>query len=71
MKIKKLCDLNKKEIEKHFAQVAMIVQSPLYVCRQCCRVANCQKHLCKPTELPGSLVAESAPMPEIQHVTTS
>jgi hypothetical protein len=52
MKIKKLCDLGKKEIEKNLPQIAEIVKYPEYICRDCCRVSGSKKNLCKPTNLP-------------------
>ncbi len=51
MKIKKLCDLHKKDIEKHKDEIVQILRKPTYVCRNCCRVANDKRHLCKPEKL--------------------
>lgn len=51
MKIKKLCDLSRKEVEKNFEQVVAIVSHPSFVCIDCCRSANEKKKLCKPRKI--------------------
>jgi hypothetical protein len=52
MKIKRLCDLSKKDIEKYVKELAEIVQRPEFICRDCCRAAVSKKNLCKPMKLP-------------------
>ncbi len=51
MKIKKLCDLSRKEVEKNFEQVVAIVSHPNFVCVDCCRCANEKRKLCKPRKI--------------------
>ncbi len=50
---KTLCDWSKKDLEKHAAQLAVLVRDPHWYCRKCARVANTSKVLCKPRKLPG------------------
>lgn len=51
MKIKRLCNLSKKDIDKHWKEIADILRQPTHVCRNCCRVANHKKRLCNPEKL--------------------
>ena len=44
---KKLCDLDKKLIEKKLDSLIKHVDDPNFVCRKCLRVANSDNFLCK------------------------
>lgn len=46
-KKKKLCDLDKKLIEKKIDSLVKYVNDPNFVCRKCLRVANEYNFLCK------------------------
>lgn len=46
-----LCDLSKRDIEKHFDKIAEIVKEPKFMCLRCARVANRKTYLCKPKKL--------------------
>jgi len=50
-KIKTLCDLEKKDIEKRLDQISRIVSEPQYVCRKCARAAKRKVYLCKPQKI--------------------
>ena len=46
--MKTLCDLSKKDIEKHVKKIIKENNKPLYFCSKCARVANSKKQLCEP-----------------------
>jgi hypothetical protein len=50
--MKTLCELDKKEIEKNFAEVVKLVNKPKYVCRRCARAVNEKDLVCKPAKIP-------------------
>lgn len=51
MKIGKLCDLNRKEIECNLRDLEELVSKAKYICLRCARVSEKKKHLCKPAKL--------------------
>ncbi len=46
-KIKNLCDLDKKDIEKNLTELIPLVSKPKYICSKCARVAADSDLLCK------------------------
>ena len=50
-KHKTLCGWKKKDIEKHFDELADLVRKPTHVCLRCGRAAADKKILCKPAKL--------------------
>ncbi len=50
-KIKRMCKLDKKELEKNFAEFRDLVKEPTNVCEKCARVSRSKKTLCKPIAL--------------------
>lgn len=50
-KTKVLCKWTKKEYLKQLEEVKEIVSKPTHICKDCGRVANAKKWLCKPTKL--------------------
>jgi len=50
-KIKSLCDLDKKEIEKNLIEIIPLVIKPKYICTKCARVANSEDLLCKAVKI--------------------
>jgi hypothetical protein len=50
-KIKRMCKLDKKTLDKCFDAVADSVREPSHICRKCAHVANRKKKLCKPEAL--------------------
>ncbi len=52
MKVKKLCSVEKKDIEKNLADLAPLLKKPKHVCLRCCRTAKSKKNLCKPVPIP-------------------
>lgn len=61
MKIKRLCDLSKKDIEKHWDQIAEMLKTPTHACLNCCRVSDNKKRLCKPQRLSDPPNQEAQP----------
>ena len=51
--IKRMCKLERKQIEKQFDAVLETVRDPAYICRKCAHVANRKTPLCKPKSLNG------------------
>lgn len=49
---KSLCKWKKKDIEKSVDQLAVMVNKPRFVCKDCARAANDKAHLCKAVKLP-------------------
>lgn len=47
LKIDTLCDLSKKDLEKHLNKIIKFVDDPKYICVKCGRVANKKSLLCK------------------------
>ena len=50
-KIKKLCKWSKSKYTKDLKVLREIVQEPEFYCKDCGRVANDKKLLCKPAKL--------------------
>jgi len=50
-KFNTLCDLDKKDIEKRFAEIIAIIINPKYMCRKCARASNKKDYLCKPQRI--------------------
>jgi len=50
-KIKTICSLSKKDIEKDFKEICEIVKNPKYICLKCGRIANQKNNLCKPEKM--------------------
>ena len=48
---KRMCEWNRKKLQKDLADFAEAVASPRYVCEKCIRVAHRKKHLCTPVAL--------------------
>ena len=48
---KKLCDWDKKEVEKKFDKLREKVLFPRFLCRKCARVSRDEDDLCKPLPL--------------------
>lgn len=51
LKIDTLCDLSKKDIEKHFDKIKNLVSEPNFMCEKCARVCSKKSYLCKPKKL--------------------
>jgi len=51
MKKKALCKWSKGQIAKNRDQILEIVADPQFLCRDCGRVANEKKWLCKPEKV--------------------
>ncbi len=49
---KSLCKWKKKDIEKHFHELLIIVDKPKYICKECARCAHNKGHLCKALKIP-------------------
>lgn len=46
--MKTLCDLGKKDIEKHVKKIIKSGNKPAYFCSKCARVSDNKKQLCEP-----------------------
>jgi hypothetical protein len=58
---KKLCDWDKKMVEKKFDRLREMVSEPAFVCRKCARAARRADDLCKPLPLnPGPAAGEGS-----------
>lgn len=51
MKKKALCKWSKSQYAKHREQLLAIVKDPTHICKDCGRVANEKKWLCKPDRI--------------------
>jgi hypothetical protein len=51
LKIKTLCELEKKDIDKNIGDLIRFVNDPKYICRKCARVAIKENILCKPIKI--------------------
>lgn len=51
LKIKSLCKLGKKEVEANLAELAILVNDPVFICEKCVRASNVKKILCHPIPL--------------------
>lgn len=52
MKIpKRLCCLDRQDIEKNLDELAEIISPAKHICRKCARVSSKKKYLCKPVKL--------------------
>ncbi len=49
--MKKLCDLNKKDIEEKFEKIVKLISKPQFICKKCARVSKKKEYLCSPKEL--------------------
>lgn len=47
VKDKKLCKLERKDIEKDFNNFKKIVGDPKYICKKCVRTSSSEDNLCK------------------------
>lgn len=49
---KRLCKLNRRDIQEHLGDIHRLVAEPKFVCRSCARSADDQSRLCKPAAIP-------------------
>ncbi len=49
--MKTLCDLSKKELEKHAGKIIKAKIKPGYFCAKCARASGIKKQLCTPEEI--------------------
>jgi len=47
IKIDKMCDLRRKDVEEHIDQLIKEVQSAKFICKKCARTASKKEYLCK------------------------
>ena len=49
--MKTLCELDKKNIEKHIKKILKSGHPPKYFCGKCARITDAKKQVCHPEEI--------------------